>query len=165
MSDRDAFLSALAESPADERADFIGHLVFRVMDDPDVDALEPAMRADLDHFIELVGFEEEDDETATVDRMEKYFAARPLSERLVRLFDALSRGLAAESAGTSTAQASEFLGQGKANVPVGGERKPGTMAGGLQGLVQARTGAIPVKPVTQTEPQQDLPPRPKPGSR
>jgi hypothetical protein len=147
MSPLEHLLRTLAAKPADVRADFVGHLAFNVVVDLDPSALPPEMTRDLDRFIDRVGFEEDDTTAKTQERLAKHFAANAVDAELLRLFSALETAIADGDAARAAEQgraASAVLGGGSSLVPVGaGGRVAGTMAGGLGGLLAARTGKLP----------------------
>ena len=158
MSALEKLLSTLAQKSPDLRADFVGHLAFNVIDELDVSALPADMRADLERFIDRAGFEEDDTEEQTRARIDAHFEAHPLDAELVRLFDALEGAIAdAETtqAGEQGRAASQALGAAASLKPVGADaRKPGQLAGGLLGLLAARTGKstpAPTREATATE--------------
>lgn len=157
MSPLEQLLNALAQKPSDVRADFVGHLVMNVVDEVDVAALPKEMRADLERFIDRAGFAEGDTDAATRARIDAHFSVHALDADLVRLLDALEGAIAATDAaqaGDQARAASEALGGAASLRPVGaGGRQPGTLAGGLMGLVTARTlskavAALPAAPKT-----------------
>jgi hypothetical protein len=156
MSLLDQLLTALAGKPPDTRADFVGHLAFNLIDDLDTAALPADMRADLDRFIDHVGFEEEDSVEKTRDRIDAHFEAHALDADLLQMFEALEGAIAAGEAASSSElgwAASAVLGSAQSLKPVGADgRKPGAMAGGLLGLVTARAAKRPPSPTPSPPP-------------
>ncbi len=140
-------LQRLAERPPDVRADFVGHLAFQVVDDVDPAALPPDVQRDLARFIERVGFEEDDDAHETRARIDRHFRAHPVDAELLQMFANLDEAIAADAQADAADQgraASEVLGAQASIQPVGAAgRAPGTMGGGLAGLLAARTGRAP----------------------
>ncbi len=149
----DQLLAALAAKTPDARADFVGHLVFNLIDEMDVDLLPADMRSALERFIDRVGFDQDDTADQTRQRVTAHFLTHAVDADLLRRFDALEAAIEDGDTDANNAlgrAASHVLGAPASLKPVGADgRAAGTIRGGLSGLLAARTQAA-TTPVTRT---------------
>jgi hypothetical protein len=156
----DLLLQRLAEKAPDVRADFVGHVAFNVADALDASALPPDMQRDLERFIDRAGFEEEDTDEQTRARIDAHFAEHAVDAELLQLFAQLEAALAESDAASAAEQgraATAVLGTQASLKPVGAEgRAAGTLAGGLGGLLAAKTGKTLPDPAAAPAPKEPV---------
>jgi hypothetical protein len=130
--------AALQSHTPDEAAAFVGWLVLQA-GDADID---PGLEPHLVRFVGLVGLTPDLGPEQRQAKVERWFAQHPLPLALLTAFHASAAAIEAGTADATTGSAraaTTLLGTAPSSIPVGhGGPAPGTLRGGLAGLIQSR---------------------------
>ncbi len=156
-----ALLQALATKPAEVRADFVGHLAFRLMGAKDLSRVPADMKAALDQFIVRAGLLANDTPAGTVAKLDAHFGKHPPDKSLMALFDGLVATVATQQQSAQAKRGSDaqrWLGSAASSVPVGAQgRQPASMGGGVLGMMAAKTAASAVASASRMGPHSKQP--------